>query len=83
MFSTKTAAAGDDQVELRGLVASLAEIEWLLLLLVILYYLAPGSVILQPDAMLVSMIAFAVFVIGFNYFYARSDNHRWKLAIST
>ena len=83
MFSTKTAAAGDDQVELRGLVASLAEIEWLLLLLVILYYLAPGSVILQPDAMVVSMIAFAVFVIGFNYFYARSDNHRWKLAIST
>lgn len=83
MFSRKSAAAVDDQFELRSLVASLAEIEWLLLLLVILYYLAPGTEMLRPEAMVVSMIAFAAFFICFNYFYARSDNHRWKLAIST
>lgn len=83
LFSRKTAAAGDDQLEMRSHVASLAEIEWLLLLLVILYSLAPGTVMLQPGAMVVSMVAFAVFVIGFNYFHARNNNHRWKLVIST
>lgn len=83
MLSNKTPTANDEQFELRIIVTSLAEYEWLLLVLVILYYLAPGSIILHPGAMVVSMIAFAFFVIGFNYVYSRSSNLRWKLAIST
>ncbi len=83
LFAKKTPPSTHDQLELRSFVSSLAEVEWLLLVLVVLYYLAPGTQVAEPAALVASMVGFAVFVIGFNYFTSFSADHRWQLAIST
>ncbi|OGA47957.1 MAG: hypothetical protein A3F74_02570 [Betaproteobacteria bacterium RIFCSPLOWO2_12_FULL_62_58] len=69
--------------ELRGFARTVAEIEWLLLILVLLYHS-----VLVPDkensaALSTAMLFFAAFVLGFHYvnFY-RKETH-WKLAIET
>ena len=56
-----------EQIELKGFSRSLTEIEFLLLILVILYYVVPGTEIVHPFLMTVSMLLYAVFVLGFNY----------------
>lgn len=72
-----------EQIELKGFASSIAEIEWLLLLLVLLYYVTPGTTFLHPDGIVYSMVAFAFFVLGFHYFNAHTSQKRWKLAIET
>lgn len=69
--------------ELRGFTRTVAEIEWLLLILVMLY-----QVVLAPDgeaaaALMMAMFFFAAFVLAFHYanFY-RKETH-WKIAIET
>lgn len=69
--------------ELRGFSRTVAEIEWLLLVLVLLYHH-----VLLPDpesglALSMAMFFFAAFVLGFHYvnFYRRESY--WKLAIET
>ncbi len=69
--------------ELRGFARTVAEIEWLLLILVMLY-----QVVLAPDgesgaALMMAMFFFAAFVLGFHYtnFY-RKETH-WKIAVET
>ncbi len=69
--------------ELRGFARTVAEIEWLLLILVMLY-----QVVLAPDAetaaaLSMAMFFFAAFVLSFHYanFY-RKETH-WKIAIET
>ena len=67
--------------ELRGFSRTVAEIEWLLLILVLLYQavLAPGGE--TSAALAMAMFFFAAFILGFHYanFY-RKENY-WKLAI--
>ncbi len=72
-----------EQIELKGFSRSLTEIEFLLLILVILYYVVPGTVILHPFLMTVSMLLYAVFVLGFNYVNLDTPQYSWKLAIET
>jgi len=69
--------------ELRGFARTVAEIEWLLLILVMLY-----QVVLVPDeesaaALMMAMSFFAAFVLAFRYanFYRRETP--WKIAIET
>lgn len=69
--------------ELRGFARTVAEIEWLLLILVLLY-----QVVLAPDeeasaALAMAMFFFAAFVLSFHYanFYRRESH--WKIAIET
>jgi diguanylate cyclase (GGDEF)-like protein len=69
--------------ELRGFSRTVAEIEWLLLILVLLY-----QVVLTPDvetssALLMALFFFAAFVLAFHYanFYRRET--LWKIAIET
>jgi diguanylate cyclase (GGDEF)-like protein len=69
--------------ELRGFARTVAEIEWLLLILVMLY-----QVVLSPDeeasaALSMAMLFFAAFVLSFHYanFYRRETH--WKIAIET
>jgi diguanylate cyclase (GGDEF)-like protein len=69
--------------ELRGFTRTVAEIEWLLLILVMLY-----QVVLVPDpeagaALMMAMFFFTAFVLAFHYanFY-RKETH-WKIAIET
>lgn len=65
--------------ELRGFARTVAEIEWLLLILVLLY-----QIVLAPDevasaALAMAMFFFAAFVLSFHYasFYRRES--RWKI----
>ena len=69
--------------ELRGFTRTVAEIEWLLLILVMLY-----QVVLAPDdevtaALSMALLFFAAFVLSFHYanFY-RQETH-WKIALET
>lgn len=72
-----------EQLELKGFASSIAEIEWLLLLLVILYYVAPDARVLYPAGLVASMVGFALFVLGFHYVNAHARQKRWKLALET
>jgi diguanylate cyclase (GGDEF)-like protein len=72
-----------EQIELKGFSRSLTEIEFLLLILVILYYVVPGTAIDHPFLMTISMLTYAVFVLGFNYVNLDTPQYSWKLAIET
>ena len=70
-----------DQEELRGLARTVAEIEWLLLVLVLLYQ-AFG----QPQdeariAISMALMFFAAFVLAFRYTNFYRNESRWKIAI--
>ncbi len=69
--------------ELRGFARTVAEIEWLLLILVLLYHAA-----LAPDqenaaALSMAMFFFSAFVLGFHYVNFYQKETYWKLAIET
>jgi diguanylate cyclase (GGDEF)-like protein len=81
--SGKNEKADIEQLELKGFASSIAEIEWLLLLLIILYYVAPDSNVLNRPGLVLSMIIFTLFVLGFHYLNASARQKRWKLALET
>ena len=69
--------------ELRGFARTVAEIEWLLLILVLLYH-----AVLAPDqensaALSMAMFFFTAFVLGFHYVNFYEKETYWKLAIET
>ena len=69
--------------ELRGFSRTVAEIEWLLLILVMLY-----QVVLSPDAettaaLSMAMFFFAAFVLSYHYASFYSKETYWKIAIET
>ena len=70
-----------DHIELRGFSRSIAELEWLLLVLVVLYTVVPGNYLVSQWTIIQSCIYFAGFVLAYRYlnFYERET--RWKLAI--
>jgi hypothetical protein len=71
-----------EQVELKGFNRSLAEIEWLLLVLIVAYVVMPTvEVALLP--ILSACLGFALFVLGFRYFNLFTLEARWKLSIET
>lgn len=72
-----------EQVELKGFAKSITEIEWLLLLLVTLYYVAPGTDIEDPFGLHMSLIGFGIFVMGFNYINAEAPYSTYKLLLKT
>lgn len=69
--------------ELRGFSRTVAEIEWLLLILVLLYQLVLAPDEITSVALAMAMFFFAAFVLSFHYanFY-RKESH-WKLVIET
>lgn len=72
-----------EQEELRGFSRSIAELEWLMLILGLLYFFVPGAVIEDRPAVVAAMVAFAGFVAAFRYANFRLLEHRWKLAVET
>lgn len=70
-----------EHVELRGFSRSIAELEWLLLILVILYVVVPGNFVSDNWLIIKTCLFFAGFVLAYRYlnFYKRET--RWKLAI--
>jgi diguanylate cyclase (GGDEF)-like protein len=69
--------------ELRGFSRSIAELQWLLLILVILYFFIPTGPLNNPDAIIASMVGYTAFVLLFRYFGFQSRETRLKLAVET
>ncbi len=69
--------------ELRGFSRTVAEIEWLLLILVLVYQfvLAPNPE--SVTALSMASFFFAAFVLSFRYVNFYRDETYWKLAIET
>jgi len=72
-----------EQVELKGFSRSVAELEWLLLILVLLYFVAPGTYITEEQPIILAMVCFAAFVLVFRYLNFKTTESRWKIAIET
>lgn len=72
-----------EQEELRGLVRTVAEIEWLLLVLVLLYQAFGGPKEEARTAISMAMFFFAAFVLTFRYTNLYRNESRWKIAIET
>lgn len=76
-------ASSIEQDELRGISRSVAEIEWLLLIVVLVYYVFGGN---QPDdkpAVAFAMTLYALLIMGFRYAHFFKQESRWKLAVET
>ncbi|MCK9389509.1 MAG: GGDEF domain-containing protein [Sulfuritalea sp.] len=72
-----------EQEELRGISRSVAEIEWLLLIVVLLYYVFGGA---EPDdkpVVALAMVIYSLLVMGFRYAHFFRRESRWKLAVET
>jgi diguanylate cyclase (GGDEF)-like protein len=69
--------------ELRGISRTVAEIEWLLLILVLLYLAFGGPAKEDEVAITAAVLFYAAFVMSFRYanFYKRET--RWKIAMET
>lgn len=72
-----------EQLQLRGFSRSLAELEWLLLILVLFYFVVPGTDVDNRFGFVMAMVAFAVFVLSFRYVRFFTRETRSKLAVET
>jgi diguanylate cyclase (GGDEF)-like protein len=72
-----------DKEELKGFTRSMAELQWLLLILAILYFFIPTRPITDSDSLIISMVSYAAFVMLFRYMNFQTRESRWKLAIET
>ncbi len=72
-----------DQDEIKGFSRTIAEIEWLLLALVLLYLVVANPQDESRPAIYMALLLFAAFVLAFRCanFYKRES--RWKLAVET
>ncbi len=71
------------QIELRGFSRTLAELEWLTLILVLLFFVVPSTVLINKWDLTLAMVIFALFIISFRYTKLLTEETRWKLAIET
>ena len=83
MYSKPAEILSIEQEELRGLSRTVAEIEWLLLILVLLYQVFGGPAAEDQAAISASLFFFAAFVLGFRYANFYKTESRWKIAIET
>ncbi|MFA5912248.1 MAG: GGDEF domain-containing protein [Burkholderiales bacterium] len=72
-----------EQEELRGISRTVAEIEWLLLILVLLYQVFGGPAAEDKAAISAGRFFFGAFVLGFRYANFYKTESRWKIAIET
>jgi diguanylate cyclase (GGDEF)-like protein len=70
-----------EQAQLRGFARSVSEIEWLLLILVVLYLFFVNPALARSGAMLTVLISFTAFVIVFRYLRPLATRTRVKLTI--
>jgi diguanylate cyclase (GGDEF)-like protein len=72
-----------EQLELKGFSRSLAELQWLLVALVILYYVAPNAHIREPGLFVGATTLYAATVLAHRYSGLFQSETRWKLACET
>lgn len=72
-----------DEAELHGFRRTVAEIQWLLVVLVILCMKLPGMEISSPANLIISIGLFAGFICCVQYLWRSHEEKRWKLALNT
>jgi diguanylate cyclase (GGDEF)-like protein len=72
-----------EQEELRGISRTVAEIEWLLLILVLLFQMFEGPAPEDKAAIAAGLFFFAAFILAFHYVNFYRAESRWKIAIET
>jgi diguanylate cyclase (GGDEF)-like protein len=72
-----------EEEELKGFARSMAELQWLLIILAILYFFIPIRPISNIDAMIITMVCYSGLVLIFRYLNFYTYETRWKLAIET
>jgi diguanylate cyclase (GGDEF)-like protein len=70
-----------EQDEIKGFARSVAEVEWLLLILVLLYLVAPGTTVGNKELVLGAIIAFAAIIMVFRYLNFFRPQTRFKIAV--
>ncbi|MBI2803062.1 MAG: GGDEF domain-containing protein [Gammaproteobacteria bacterium] len=86
LYKTARKAAGAfniEQLELKGFSRSLAELQWLLVALVILYYVAPKTPIERPHLFIGATVMYAFTVLAHRYSGLFQQETRWRLAAET
>ena len=83
MGKGQVTAPGFEAEELRGFSRTVAEIEWLLVILVMLYQVVQGRSEDANAQIYFGLIVYSAFVLGFRYFNVHRTESRWKLAIET
>jgi diguanylate cyclase (GGDEF)-like protein len=69
--------------ELRGIARTVAEIEWLLLILVLLYMTFDGLAVDNHTAVSMALFFYAAFIMSFRYANFYKSESRWKIAIES
>jgi len=72
-----------EQEELRGISRTVAEIEWLLLILVLLYQVFEGPAAADQAAISAGLFFYAAFILSFHYANFYKVESRWKIAIES
>ena len=72
-----------EEEELKGFSRSMAELQWLLLILAILYFFIPTRPITNTDTVIIIMVSYTGFIMAFRYMNFHARETRWKLAIET
>lgn len=72
-----------EQEELRGITRSVGEIEWLLLIVVLLYHVFGGTAPDDKTEVIFAMVLYVIFIMGFRYATFFMPESRWKLAAQT
>jgi len=72
-----------EQEELRGISRTVAEIEWLLVIVVLLYRVFGEPTSFVEPALSMSMFIYAAFVMSFRYTNFYRSETRWKIAVET
>ena len=72
-----------EQEELRGISRTVAEIEWLLLILVLLYQVFEGPLAEDQAAISAGLFFYTAFVLTFRYTNFYKSESRWKIAIES
>jgi diguanylate cyclase (GGDEF)-like protein len=72
-----------EQEELRGISRTVAEIEWLLVIVVLLYRVFGEPSSFVEPALSTSMFIYAAFVMSFRYTNFYRSETRWKIAVET
>jgi diguanylate cyclase (GGDEF)-like protein len=72
-----------DDAELKGFRRTVAEMQWLLVVLVLLCMKLPGMVVEKPFNLIATMAGFAFFICLVHYIWRAHGEKRWKLALNT
>ncbi len=69
--------------ELKNFSRSMAELQWLMLIIVMVYFFIPTRTLDAPDTLVATMSGYAAFILLIRYTSTYLEDTPWKLAIET